>query len=273
MRKLIALAALACLLVWVAPAGAALSLTNNYHSVSGDMRVEGFTVTFDSSYATGGEALTAATMGFHDAREVICEDTGGYRFTWDRANSKLLAYGESTAAKTIHYVDDDTPSGEGTLLFAVTTDGLHAYFESVNANNADSYFTLTDESSAVWVFDNNSATVTASNRYGVYLDDDATLAKKRLLIQNAEILGSTDLLIPTSAGDYIRLVYSATAEASPAVYFDDDEAVVSQRLYVSTDNSADGSSTTDPSVGVRWGEAAEGSDLSSVTVRITVFGM
>ena len=44
---------------------------------------------FDSSYLFGGEALTAATMGFDTVDRVIIESQRGYHFEWDSTNEKV----------------------------------------------------------------------------------------------------------------------------------------------------------------------------------------
>lgn len=52
-------------------------------------------LTFDSSYPTGGEALTPAMVnGFEgDIDWLICiGDSGGYVFDWDNTNGKIKAY-------------------------------------------------------------------------------------------------------------------------------------------------------------------------------------
>ena len=53
------------------------------------------TVDFDSSYPTGGLALTAAQLGFSDNAAnltVFALMRNGYQFQYDGANAKLLAY-------------------------------------------------------------------------------------------------------------------------------------------------------------------------------------
>lgn len=49
------------------------------------------TVAFDSSYPTGGEAIDAAGNRQFSSVWAV-GGTGGYSFSWDRANQKLLAY-------------------------------------------------------------------------------------------------------------------------------------------------------------------------------------
>lgn len=49
-------------------------------------------VTFDSSYPTGGEALTPAQLGLSVVDYLGAESAAGYNFAYDRANKKLIAY-------------------------------------------------------------------------------------------------------------------------------------------------------------------------------------
>lgn len=55
-------------------------------------------VSFDSSYPTGGEALSNGDMGLSAMKFAIFEPTGGYVFRYDRSNSKLLAYRQKDPA-------------------------------------------------------------------------------------------------------------------------------------------------------------------------------
>lgn len=51
------------------------------------------TITFDSSYATGGEALVSTDIGLSSKIEVICcAPASGYVFEYDYDNNKLKAY-------------------------------------------------------------------------------------------------------------------------------------------------------------------------------------
>lgn len=51
------------------------------------------TITFDSSYATGGEALVATDVGLSSNIEIICcSPASGYVFEYDYANKKLEAF-------------------------------------------------------------------------------------------------------------------------------------------------------------------------------------
>lgn len=59
---------------------------------------------FDSSYLFGGEALTAATMGFSTVDRVIIEDQRGYHFEWDSTNEtiKVLHQGPPVVVEEQH---------------------------------------------------------------------------------------------------------------------------------------------------------------------------
>ena len=58
------------------------------------------TVTFDSSYPTGGEAVTAADFGLGNIRALIVgsNDEAGVSARWDQANSKLKLFDEDNAS-------------------------------------------------------------------------------------------------------------------------------------------------------------------------------
>lgn len=53
-------------------------------------------ITFDSSYPTGGEALTAAELGLHSILGCVIGGINAVRYHagWDQANKKLMLYQE-----------------------------------------------------------------------------------------------------------------------------------------------------------------------------------
>lgn len=69
------------------------------------------TVTFDSSYATGGESLTPASLGFQTFDFVSVTTSGGCVFEYDHTNSKVKAYWINAI-----------PDGAATAEVASTTD-------------------------------------------------------------------------------------------------------------------------------------------------------
>jgi len=77
------------------------------------------TVTFDSSYATGGEALVATDIGLSANIEFInCAPASGYLFEYDYTNGKLKAF-NSTKGGTI-------PAGGAPGVEVATTTDLSA---------------------------------------------------------------------------------------------------------------------------------------------------
>lgn len=79
-----------------------LTITNRVETVMGDRRAITCDVAFDSSYPTGGEDLTAATLGMTTVDFCISEAKGGRNFVYDRANSKLLAYNVAAVGTHTH---------------------------------------------------------------------------------------------------------------------------------------------------------------------------
>ena len=49
-------------------------------------------VTFDDSYPTGGEPISAASLGLKSIDFLSANPNGGYVFEFDHANSKLKAF-------------------------------------------------------------------------------------------------------------------------------------------------------------------------------------
>lgn len=76
----------------------ALTFTPQYEGVVGNRRCWRGTVTFDSSYPTGGEAIAPGDLGFSVAIETVLigsNDEAGVSARWDQANSKVLLFDEN----------------------------------------------------------------------------------------------------------------------------------------------------------------------------------
>jgi len=67
------------------------SITNNGPAAGGTVQKQA-TATFDSSYATGGEALAAADLGFSRIISVQVNPSAGYVFEWVASTGKIKAY-------------------------------------------------------------------------------------------------------------------------------------------------------------------------------------
>jgi len=92
----------------------ALTLTQQSRTIMGNKRAVVYTATLDSSYPTGGEALTAANLGLVSVDFLLAESKNGYMFEYDYTNSKLKAYYPSGTptftgtAKTEHLIVEET---------------------------------------------------------------------------------------------------------------------------------------------------------------------
>lgn len=70
-----------------------IGLTGDWMQSSGSQRATSGTITFDSSYATGGESLTAANIGLGRISFIeFNQGQSGYTFQYDYANSKVLVF-------------------------------------------------------------------------------------------------------------------------------------------------------------------------------------
>lgn len=70
-----------------------ISLAGDWLSSFGNKRAVTGTITFDSSYATGGESLTPANIGLGKIERITFNQAeDGYVFKYDYANQKVMAY-------------------------------------------------------------------------------------------------------------------------------------------------------------------------------------
>lgn len=78
-----------------------LTLTERARGVAGNLRYAVYTVAFDSSYASGGEPLTAANMNMDSVHLVEADAPAGYHVAYDYTNALLRAYRIGVAASAI----------------------------------------------------------------------------------------------------------------------------------------------------------------------------
>lgn len=109
----------------------AFTYTKIQETVIGNLRCWIGTLTFDSSYPTGGLAYTVANFGMANTPVFLGFDGGtGYIFQNDRANSKILAYRTAgitpagTVAAPTLTMNSYTPAG--TNAAATLTSGTNA---------------------------------------------------------------------------------------------------------------------------------------------------
>ena len=75
-----------------------VGLTGDWRISTGNRNESVGTIAFDSSYPTGGEALTAANVGLGVLDHITITSKGGYVFEYDYTNSKVLVYVEEAVA-------------------------------------------------------------------------------------------------------------------------------------------------------------------------------
>jgi len=80
----------------------ALTVTiNKTDTVGRYLKVKTGTITFDSSYPTGGESLSKSDLGFSSSVETfVASPNGGLVFEYDFTNSKLEAFYPSGGSAT-----------------------------------------------------------------------------------------------------------------------------------------------------------------------------
>jgi hypothetical protein len=215
-------------------------------------------ITFDSSYPSGGETLTASDFGMTEIYGVsVIGDCGGYQFNYDQSNLKLKVYYQQPLTGVV--TDDDSASSNGTAILAQVSDDPGsdaAFLNSTTANNADALWSVGGQS--ILVDDNDTPVGVA-----LYFDEDATDPARRFLCTNA---ANKDLFVPLGNGQELIIADDDSASSNGvAVYFDDNGATVSARmLFISPTNTA-GSFET-------FGEVPNATDLSSLAIRVCVYG-
>lgn len=97
-----------------------LTFTKSKEGVAGDLRYWAGTITFDDSYPTGGEAITAANFGFSSTIYVLeLGKDDGLMFQFDRTNSTIMAYFPTGGASSPTTVG--APTATATLPSGTTT--------------------------------------------------------------------------------------------------------------------------------------------------------
>jgi hypothetical protein len=98
MKKLVAWLLLGAMLLTPALAFATgLTVVVDSKQAMGGLAVNFLTITWDNSYPTGGEAITAAQCGVSVIHEliVLC-DNAGWDFQFDKSALKIMAFGAPT---------------------------------------------------------------------------------------------------------------------------------------------------------------------------------
>ena len=88
----------------------AFTVSQKGYATWGNKKVRTMTVAFDSSYPSGGESLTKASLGLSSAEQVIILPQGGHSFVYDYTNQKIKAL---TGAPPIVYEEKHTADKAG----------------------------------------------------------------------------------------------------------------------------------------------------------------
>lgn len=72
----------------------ALTISSLKRDVAGNVRMHSGLITFDSSYATGGEDLTPEMLGLHTISDISVKAANGWIFEYDFSARKLKAFSQ-----------------------------------------------------------------------------------------------------------------------------------------------------------------------------------
>ena len=87
----------------------AVTVTIKHATVFGNKRIVVADITFDSSYPTSGEPLTATNLGLTNIELMLAAPDGGYVFEYDHTNHLLKAFwGSATASAVLAEVTNAT---------------------------------------------------------------------------------------------------------------------------------------------------------------------
>ena len=245
---------------------------SNYQRIADGNKVKIIgTLAFDSSYPTGGEALTPGLVGLSsfDQLEIKSIESGYFFETTvatGGASAQILVYGSGGAGstsgagsshthaftgvgptqKSITMTDDDSASSNGVAVYLHCNNAIDGWFEFVSPTNADGVGTVNNGSQSYMIKDNDAA---ATGGFQVYFDEDAANQDERLL---ANIPVGSTIYVPIAAGLSIPVTYDPSpGTAGVAVYFDEDAANSYERLlFVSPTNASGAAQTSDTYFGM-----------------------
>jgi hypothetical protein len=230
------------------------------------------TVTFDSSYPAGGEALTAAQLAIGGRLlAVLAESVSGLSFEYDRTNSKLKAFGQVASAVTVTDLDAAASTGVAVYLHTdeILEDGsILGHLEFVSPTNADGIGTVRNGGATYIIRDDDAA---ATGGLAVYFDEDAAIVDERFV---AVVAQNRNAYILLSDGSFLKIKdLDTAATAGVQVYFDEDATNSYERLLFVSPTDVDGVGSTDDELSLRGSqEVVAGADLSGVAVKVLAIG-
>lgn len=201
---------------------ASVSVVRNMGGLGG-MAAREVTITGDSSYPSGGYAITANSCGLGSINDVFpVGSSSGYSPHWDQANSKLLLFGDTSAVQAITKavtVATMTDNTDTTGFIDFTTSSLPAGAIVMGWKFVASAAFTGDTSAVVKVgvsgdLDRFSATTTGSV-FGAGTVTSAPLATGAFKTASAQ----TPRITITSASDFTLVVSNATGAGTCTLYY------------------------------------------------------
>lgn len=178
-------------------------------SEGSQLKVDGL-MTFSSTYATGGEAVTAAQLGLSMIQDMNIEDSGGYLYDCiiaaDKLSAKIKVY-TTGAAGTSGATSGGTPAQSAGVSLASTSGGTPAGSITGRLDLAVPAFSGTGHSTAgqVVTTDQNQ-TMTLNQCAGMWLVDTSSVTSAPVLIlSNTAVAGAPAVLtvqgVPTATNN------------------------------------------------------------------------
>lgn len=249
---------------------AALTVSNIETENAGSEKKVMANIAFDSSYAIGGESLTAANLGLSKINRLKVSDQSGYTFEYDYTNSKLKVLGNGEGGSTITVTDDNTAASNGVAVKVQSFDGVNSYLAFTSPTTTDGMGLLAAAGNTFSV--KHDGTPSNSFSANLYFDEDGTNVDERFLANTAT---AQDMFVAVSGGNVIRINHDASASSNGVqVYFDEDAANTHERLLFVSPTNVDGISATDNEVfAYTKGQVANAVDLSGLTgVKLEAYG-
>ena len=262
----------------------AVTLSNLKREDAGSQVKVSGTITFDSSYATSGESISASSLGLAWIEDMEIKDSEGYTYDCDVASGgatalvKAYRIGNVNAVTTeaIKLTDSNTAATDGVQIYAHTKDGKTGWLEFVSPTDADGVFSLASGGSNAFIFDSDAA---ATDGFEVYIDEDATNADDRLQIVSPS---NSDIYVPVAGSNkFIKLKDNDTAATDGTnAYFDEDGTNAYDRVTFVSPSNTDAFAATDDEYtplapffsAQSLTEVTSSTDLSSVVVDFECLG-
>jgi len=105
-----------------------ITLANREYESWGDRAVMVCTA-YLGTYAAGGVALTAATLGFHEVDLILCERKTGVMYSYDHTNATMMAYRQKKATATGSLSKPAVTTTDGSVAITSGTINQTLYFD------------------------------------------------------------------------------------------------------------------------------------------------